>query len=250
MLKALLHGKLSREQENMEDILTSNVFGLLEYLPPEDGLLPFLGMAQTKDGCRPLAGLVDPVTARTTYWPWWENEGCAGCEPDCVIDLRAADGRRQLVAVEAKFLSGKSSEADEKEPVPVDQLAREWDNLVAASAHKGAEPVLIYLTAHAGFPGRDIEAPVAEYRRKRSGSSDPVICWLSWRHLADIAKGQLHPVLADLAAMLRRLGLHFYRGTGTVKSLPPGAWVFRQPEAVFSWVSLGSAQTIHWEFVQ
>ena len=31
MIEALLHGKLSCKQENMEDILTSNVFGMLQY---------------------------------------------------------------------------------------------------------------------------------------------------------------------------------------------------------------------------
>ena len=45
MIHALLNGKLSADQENMEDILTSNVFGLLRYLPPEHGLLPFLAHA-------------------------------------------------------------------------------------------------------------------------------------------------------------------------------------------------------------
>ncbi len=42
MIPALLHGKLSREQENMEDILTSIVFGVLKHLPPELILLPWL----------------------------------------------------------------------------------------------------------------------------------------------------------------------------------------------------------------
>jgi hypothetical protein len=34
MLQALLRGKLSREHEEIEDILTSNVFGLLQYCDP------------------------------------------------------------------------------------------------------------------------------------------------------------------------------------------------------------------------
>ena len=42
MLSALLHGKLSREQENMEDILTSIVFDTLRHLPPGD-LPPLTG---------------------------------------------------------------------------------------------------------------------------------------------------------------------------------------------------------------
>ncbi len=42
MLAALIAGKLSRMQENMEDILTSNVFGLMQYMPAADALVPFL----------------------------------------------------------------------------------------------------------------------------------------------------------------------------------------------------------------
>jgi len=40
------------QQENMEDILTSNVFELLRYLEPKAGLLPFLRMARYSDGSR------------------------------------------------------------------------------------------------------------------------------------------------------------------------------------------------------
>ena len=50
MLSALLHGKLSREQENMEDILTSIVFDVLRYLPPDQGILPFFAHASSPDG--------------------------------------------------------------------------------------------------------------------------------------------------------------------------------------------------------
>lgn len=53
MLVALLHGKLSREQENIEDILTSNVFGVLKYLPPGTVLIPFLSKASTPDEKHP-----------------------------------------------------------------------------------------------------------------------------------------------------------------------------------------------------
>ena len=84
MLEALLHGKLSREQENMEDILTSNVFGLLRYLPPSDGLLQFLGMGRMRDGRQPLANLPEDTTAEYEFWPWIKESG-NGCEPDVLL---------------------------------------------------------------------------------------------------------------------------------------------------------------------
>ena len=45
MLQAMFHGKLTREEEGMEDLLTSNTFGLIKYLPPEAVLIPFLSLA-------------------------------------------------------------------------------------------------------------------------------------------------------------------------------------------------------------
>ncbi len=39
MIDALLEGKLSKKQENMEDILTSLVIGTMKYFPPEKALI-------------------------------------------------------------------------------------------------------------------------------------------------------------------------------------------------------------------
>ena len=38
----------------MEDILTSNVFGLLRYVQPQEGILKYLSFAEDKDGNQPL----------------------------------------------------------------------------------------------------------------------------------------------------------------------------------------------------
>ena len=54
MLQAILKGKLSREQENMEDVLTSNVFGLLRYVQPQEGILKYLWLAEDNEGNQPL----------------------------------------------------------------------------------------------------------------------------------------------------------------------------------------------------
>ncbi len=54
MLAAQIHGKLKREEEYLEDLLTSNVFGSIQYIPPEDGLVPILSAAERVDGSQPL----------------------------------------------------------------------------------------------------------------------------------------------------------------------------------------------------
>ena len=45
MLAAQIKGKLTRKEEDLEDLLTSNVFGSIKYVPPENGLIPLLSAA-------------------------------------------------------------------------------------------------------------------------------------------------------------------------------------------------------------
>ena len=45
MLQAMLRHKLTRAEEGMEDLLTSNTFGLMKYLPAHVALIPFLRRA-------------------------------------------------------------------------------------------------------------------------------------------------------------------------------------------------------------
>jgi hypothetical protein len=85
MLDALIKGKLSREQENMEDILTSNVFGLMKYLPPSEALIPFLKQAEDPEGCKPFEDLSSEAEAEFEFWPTIE---CAGMGIDLQVMLR------------------------------------------------------------------------------------------------------------------------------------------------------------------
>jgi len=130
MLQALLRGKLSRDHEQIEDILTSNVFGLLRYDDPEL-TLAFLSRATLPDGKRALDSFLlqsAGISIRWEFWPWWPAAaGCSACEPDVVITLESPDRPRIYVLIEAKLNAAKSSLADER-PFPSDQLAREWSS--------------------------------------------------------------------------------------------------------------------------
>ena len=53
----LKKGNLSRDQENMEDIPTCNVFGLMKYFPPSQALIPFLKHAENLEEGSPLGDL-------------------------------------------------------------------------------------------------------------------------------------------------------------------------------------------------
>ena len=244
MLQAILRGKLSRDHEQIEDILTSNVFGLLRY---EDHriVLEWLGRARLVDGrgaldCALLP--IDQISIAWEFWPSWSEEGCVACEPDVVLTVSVPGKPPMHVLIEAKLNSGKSSQADDGY-APADQLAREWDNLVARSRADGARLVLIYLTSHFSLPRSEIEASTREFRSKRG--ADPVIAWLSWRELSTIL--DRHPqglIRRDLALLLERMGLTYFEG---VAPLPPEKIRWRFDAGSYKW-SIDDATDPNWRF--
>jgi len=247
MLEAILRGKLSREQANMEDILTSNVFGLLKYLPLQEGLFPFLRQATTPENKRPLEDIQGNV--KYEFWPLWSS-GLAKerkCEPDVVIRVTTPE-RKVAVLVEAKFLRGKSSVADEREDAPPnDQLAREWGYLLRKE-EKAAQHVLVYLTADVCMPQDEIAASIKAYCDKQPDSPGPVIAWLSWRHLVKVVEQSDDPIRCDLKKLLERMGLFFYRGITEVYPLPADVWAFVAPSPGFDWGAGVVSDPLPWRF--
>ena len=168
MIEAFLKGKLSSEQENMEDLLTSAVFGILREFDANSGLLPFLFKSV------PILGDI-PISPGNSYyqashhdyefWPTWSNlENVDNCEPDLVIKLQSIE-KSYLVCIEAKFRSGKSSFPTLDGDI-TDQLAKQWAHLAQKAKYLSCEPWLIYLTADSYPPRRDILAALDELDAK------------------------------------------------------------------------------------
>ncbi len=254
MLQALLHGKLSREQERMEDLLTSAVFGRLKYLPPEVGLFRFLEKAEATDcSMPPLANLCSEYAGATVeyeFWPaWTDNDDCSPCEPDLLLRINGHGGQRAIIAIEAKFKSGKSGLADETVEVPTDQLAKEWDNLMHVAEREGIDHAgrwLVYLTANVGVPTDEINASCKQYRSEREQGPSPKIVALSWRQIAEVFPPNGDPILSDLRRLMRRLGLLYYHGLGQLKPTTKWGWHFsRLPRR---WMRLSQRQSILWRF--
>lgn len=203
----------------MEDILTSIVFDILRDLPPEQGILPFLAQAEDNSHGNPFAGLTD-AKAEFRMWPTYREKNCNSCQPDVEISITSPSGRRIIVCIEAKYLSGKSSLEDdgiayhqEQPKPPTDQLAREWQNLISIAATENAEPVLIYLTAHVGYPSQDIEASKMVFQQKCPSARQAFSClWLSWHHLHRIITHTNVEVLERLDKVLEKLNLKFFDG--------------------------------------
>jgi hypothetical protein len=182
MLQALLNGKLSSQQENMEDLLTSSVFGLLEYLPPESGLLPLLCLASYADGSGiPVLRAPGIRLERIEFWPTYEADKVAPTEPDVLIRLRDCQGKLHLVLVEVKLWSGKSSHPDPDSPAIVDQLAREWRILLARCHLESATPHMLYVTSATRYPVTDISTRAGCHCRcvrvETQGRLDGLIQW-------------------------------------------------------------------------
>lgn len=264
MIAALLHGKLSREQENMEDILTSIVFGVLKHLPPDLILLPWLSKVRSEGGLTlaPDEILRPDVDVDYYFWPQWKEKDCGVCEPDLALRLTwpQPGTQRWVIGIEAKYLSGKSSIADNQQSHPNDQLAREWDNLASIAQKENREPFLIYLTADFRLPTDEIRASREDFQRTR-GSERPFACyWLSWRHLSallDSIHNERVPsyveLLKDLGYALRRLELTFFSGFSRPTSMSTVPWNFIAPaqhlESLFAGFDKASIfPSIDWRF--
>jgi len=234
VLAAQLHGKLNRVEEELEDLLTSNVFGSFEYIPTEDGLVPLLinTIKQDLNSC-PFKEIGRIFDVKYEFWKTLHVPTCFACEPDVMINFTDENKNKIIVLVEAKYRSGKSSEADLDEEKPYDQLAREWDNLVHIAKEDNAKPYLLYITADISFPFKDFEASQSDYRRTRGQENALDIVWISWRKLPTIFQNTKHKIIKDLIEILKKQGLIFFEGfkirpiehinwkfTSTIKKLP------------------------------
>jgi hypothetical protein len=228
MLQAQLKGKLTRKEEDLEDLLTSNVFGSIKYVPPEEGLLPLLASSIDKDGNVPTHALQPISTVKYEFWPWIQEQKCEGCEPDVLITAQLLNDHKIIVLVEAKYLSEKSSEANERE-TPEDQLAREWDNLTCLADREKATSILLYVTADIGYPKKSLEESRQEYRQKRK--KDMSVFWISWRKLPKLFSDKKQDILSDLVEVLQRQGLTFYEGIADLRPIDI-EWSFK---AVVNW---------------
>lgn len=228
MTIAEIHGKISSSGSNisdrLEDLLTSDVFGCLRYLPFEKGFQKILTQAQLYTAQEKLLSIKNSdENVSVEFWPRLENNS----EPDVLI--RNGD---QLIMIEAKYLSGKTvhhepkqDSEDSMEAVSSDQLARLFRGLMS---DKGNYPrrSLIYLTAHRILPQKDIEDGYKELVELSDDARHEYIdnvYWLSWFEVYKTISGLLKSdsqlqdkyrgiVLCDIQRLLHRKGLRQFDG--------------------------------------
>jgi len=245
MLEALLQGKLSREQENMEDLLTSMVFGSFRRMPAHVGLLPFLRKSEDITGTSPIVqndNLYSTEYEHYQFWPsWQEFDNVASCEPDVVIKLDARNEQNILILIEAKYHSGISSYYSEDETVS-HQLAKEWLHLYKEAKKRNCIPWLIYLTTDMakGAPKKDIEEAQKEIVEKCGiDATGLTISWLSWRVLSEFSDTRFSdnlqpPAKRDIGELAERLSLIYFGGISDFEPPPEIRYKFKD-EIGFNW---------------
>ena len=235
MLQAFLKGKLSRDQENLEDLLTSSVFGTLAYMPGR-ALLSVLALATYDDGV-PVPGLHSSTlkVVSTKFWPTYKCQGVGATEPDVVVELEDLLGRRKVVFIEVKLHSGKSSGPVENSTEVGDQLAREWCVLIERCARSGMQPHLVYVTADPRYPVFDIRESKREFESKRAvlARQFPFRCaWISWSKVATAFRDVEDPVLRDISRLCERLDLVPFEGISRLSKFP-FSWRFSPKDVGF-----------------
>lgn len=154
MYLAELHGKLSRKNENKEDILTSNVFSFFKYSDPVVFLLPLL------QRLIPEIKAEDVKNAEFHFWPSFDD----GTEPDLVI----LAGSFYLL-IEAKFTSGFMPGNERLDH----QLTREWSKGQNEAQKMGKIFKLITVTSHYTL------SPCLKQEIQRSAPQE--VFWINWQ---------------------------------------------------------------------
>ena len=244
----------------MEDLLTSDIFGCMRYVPAQSALIPFLQTACSLHGnILTIPGKV--LRVHWSFWPWLRLAGRIPCEPDVIIGLETEENHVHLILVEAKYYSGLSSEEDEHEE-PNDQLARELDNLdVVSVVSLGWNPQLgiasrrlLFITQHMGMPRRPVAQSLAEYQLKRNKQGD--IYWTSWRLLQPILEENLKQenspqsiaVMEDMLQLVLRKGLSVFLGVDPITMRFDIPQFYIMPRKAYTWPMIPAQITVSFKY--
>ena len=220
MIEAELRGKVSSELQDVEDLLTSAVFGLLQYVPPSIFWRAVLTRAKScmgkpfVDRCKELgAHISNYEKVNVHFWPVHQKFG----EPDLLLVFSGGDQLPLCFIIEAKLWANKSGREEQ------DQLNRylramkdsEWLGKVTGFRVPVAFPGLIYLTPRAAWLElRDSIEHAPDYLDAESR-----LFLFQWQDILEVAR-QVFPqadepqrsMLSHIADFLEHRGLAYFRG--------------------------------------
>ena len=260
MTIAEIRGKLSSSGSNIsdrrEDLLTSDVFGCLRYLPFEKGFQKILTQAQLYIDQKKLLCIKNSdENVSVEFWPRLENNS----EPDVLI--RNGD---HLIMIEVKYLSGKSGHyepnqdsEDSMEAASSDQLARLFRGLLSDKSNY-SRCSLIYLTAHRILPKKDIEDGYKELDELSDDTRHEYkdnVYWLSWFEVyktvgrlldesSEIQDKFWRIVLSDVKELLNRKSLRQFEGfKGMIDNCSPITTFYKRKLRPIDW-NMRAVETI------
>jgi len=220
MIEAELRGKVSSDLQDVEDLLTSAVFGLLQYVPPSIFWPEVLARAVSCEG-KPFVERCKELGVRITefdkvdvhFWPVHQKFG----EPDLLIVFSGGSQLPLCFVIEAKLWASKSDGEQQ------DQLNRylhalkdsEWLGEVTGFGGPVALLGLIYLTPRAAWLELyDSIDHAPEYLVAESR-----MFLLQWQDILQVARQVLpqadepqRSMLGQIADFLEHRGLAYFRG--------------------------------------
>ena len=231
MTIAEVHGKLG--SVSSEDLLTSDVFTAFRYLPAESGIYAFLKKIPGLAEMLPDLAKNEAVVATIHFWPKGTNQSR---EPDVLLALQV--GSRLIhIVVEAKYRSG-ASDKEEYVEIQQDGSVEKLGNQLAdqlRDLHHGKYKIfyrgrrnqrisldskpddrfLLYLTAHATKPQREIKQARSQY-----SLAEHNLFWANWFDVYDhLLEQQIigldfpyQEIIDDICLLLDRKSFSTFQG--------------------------------------
>ncbi|MGD9778610.1 hypothetical protein [Methanomethylovorans sp.] len=186
---------------NSEDLLTSDIFGCCSFLNFDELLKYILKESMHFDSNDQLDTSEPVVSEEYIFWPRIKT-GKTHTEPDVLIILQHPENKCSLILIEAKYSSGKSSEANYDTDEITDQLAKELRIIEEQELYtqfgflEGKQIVskaLIYVTADDTIPRSSLYDSANEFIEKHRTNinyKEPAklpLYWLPWWKIEHIA---------------------------------------------------------------
>ena len=197
----------------MEDLMTSNIFQNLSYLPFEEGLKKIIDNAVDRNQHKSTEIIGEVRDIVFSFWPQLPN-----CEPDVLININSKSKPLVNILIEAKLDSGLSGD---------DQLDKEWNDL--ETTYPGERNMMIFLT-------KDPMIPVAQM-----AEDIPEIFWINYQTIYNIFSDALKTsetenlILQDIVALMQHYNFSpFTNWSEFIEVLP----YFPMFKNYFSWTPL------------
>lgn len=219
MIEAELHGKVPSEVEDVEDVLTSTVFEVLQYVPPQIFWKELLRRAVSLGGksfdekCEEQGADVTKYDRlRICFWAFHEKYG----EPDLLLVFSGGEQEALCFVIEAKLWAAKSGTGEQDQLVRYLLALRDsaWLTPVTGFRHL-ILPGLIYLTPQTSM----LELSDSVQHASPDLDAENNLFSLQWQDILEVAQevsripGELpYTMLARIAKFLAHRGLAYFRG--------------------------------------